>query len=424
MIEIIINFTESVLWVIFQSSFHCFRKGKLKNTVGFIFTTMALMCNIQLADSVVMYSSYTAIVDFIILSFYSKICLNGNWKWKSFSILLYNICLFVCNYLCIVLFLKCFSILPEEIFMKNTKYRFIFLIVTKIVLVSICIVILKCKEKFNILKRVNAMIVMLPIVVVGIISLVVDIFVDYYKSGGQANNILILMFLFCGMFFICFYLLKYTVLEYEQRIQNELMKRQIQNQRELFIQQYENIRKVRRVQHDLKHKLVVVMHLLQEGKTERAKTYLGNFLAELESVGHINYDENIWKNLLLLKQEKTKELSVEWEIDIEEQGLKKIDPIDMCVILGNLLDNAIEAEERIVGDRKILVVIRERDNMIYLKIENCIEMLPSGRDRESTKWDKELHGFGIKCVKEIIEKYGGLFKIDNNRGYYMVEIII
>ena len=424
MIEIIINFTESVLWVIFQSSFHCFGKGKLKNAAGFVFTTMALMCNIQLADSVVIYSPYTVMVDFIILSFYSKICLKGNWKWKSFSILLYNICLFVCNYLCIILFLKCFLIPSEEIFMKNTKWRFILLIVTKIELVTICIVVLKCREKFRVLKRVNAMIVMLPVIGVGIISLVVDIFVDYYNSGGQANNILMLMLLFCILFLMCFYLLKYTVLEYEQRIQNELMQRQIQNQRELFVQQYENIRKVRKVQHDLKHKLVVVMHLLQEEKTEKAKTYLGNFLAELESVGQVNYDENIWKNLLLLKQEKAKALSVEWEIEIEEQGLKKVDPIDMCVILGNLLDNAIEAEERIAGDRKILVVIREKDNMIYLKIENCIELLPGGRNRESTKSDKELHGFGIMCVKEIIEKYGGLFKIDNNRGYYMVEIIM
>jgi len=312
----------------------------------------------------------------------------------------------------------------EEILVKGTRCRWIFLIVTKIVLVVVCTIILEIKKRFYIMKRINAAMVMLPIIGVGIISLMADIFADYYKTGGKVNNILILMSLFCVMFIICFYLLKYTILEYEQRVQNELMQKQIQNQRKLFIQQYENVRKVRKVQHDLKHKLIVVKHLLLEKEIESAENYLGNFLSELEEVGHTNYDENIWKNLLLLKQEKAKKLGINWETDIKENGLKKVDSVDMCVILGNLLDNAIEAQERINGDRKISIIIRERDHMIYLKTENYIDEILNDGNKVSSKQDKELHGFGLLCVKEITEKYGGIFKIENDRLYYTVEVII
>ena len=84
---------------------------------------------------------------------------------------------------------------------------------------------------------------------------------------------------------------------------------------------------------------------------------------------------------------------------------------DLCAILGNLLDNALEAAGKVADpkERKVTLVIRRIHRMLVIKVENTFTEVRKGDDGElkTTKTDGGLHGWGLKSVRVAAEKYEG-----------------
>lgn len=97
---------------------------------------------------------------------------------------------------------------------------------------------------------------------------------------------------------------------------------------------------------------------------------------------------------------------------------------ELCIIFGNLLDNAIEACEKVGGRRWISVKIEMQKKLFFIQIINTMNEIPQkhGKRFLSTKVNKELHGFGLKSVQRIVDEYKGdiLYQIENNK--FIVKI--
>lgn len=81
-------------------------------------------------------------------------------------------------------------------------------------------------------------------------------------------------------------------------------------------------------------------------------------------------------------------------------------------LLGNLLDNAIEACERIKSTEKwVTIRINRRYCLLYIEIENSIEEHPKEKNHRliSCKSEKEVHGYGLKNVRQIVDRYDGTY---------------
>lgn len=99
--------------------------------------------------------------------------------------------------------------------------------------------------------------------------------------------------------------------------------------------------------------------------------------------------------------------------------------VDLCVIIGNLLDNAVEENKKLsVDDRFIRIYIGQKNTQLYLAFTNA-----AGKKKErrgglfgSTKGVD--HGFGLARVESIVKKYGGLFSADSEDGGFTAEILI
>ena len=90
-----------------------------------------------------------------------------------------------------------------------------------------------------------------------------------------------------------------------------------------------------------------------------------------------------------------------------------MDPLDLCSLFCNLIDNAIEASEKITdGDTERFIKISAdcRSGFLILRVENTAQQVPefkNGVCRTSKSTDKELHGLGLKLVRQIVEEYDG-----------------
>lgn len=425
MLDLFINVVDSAMWVLFLLLFHKSKRAKPQMAVGTIASISALVMNIEITGRLAIYSSYTFLIDVAILFLYTLYFLQEKWYWKLFTILLYDICIFSCNFLCIVIFTNVFNIDVNELLMNETGWRWCFLIAAKLMLLFLCAVMLHYKKKLSSLKKRVYLYLALPVLIILIISRLMQVLLYFYSTSGNIVNVIWLMSLISLLFFICFFLLFADVKAREEKVQNEILKQQICIQEQIYGQQYKSLREVRRLQHDLKHSLVVVEQLLIEKDVTGAEAYLRKFLQSLEGVDGFDYGETVWRTLLSIKQDRAKAGGICCEIDIKEKGLKKLDAVDICILLGNLLDNAIEAEEKVQDYRVIKVMIRE-EGLIYVQVKNRIaeEADDSIENLATTKTNAGLHGFGILCVREIVKKYNGTCEFGKAGDWFQADIIL
>lgn len=407
MIDFYVNLLDAVMWVVFLILFHGGRRGKPQLFLGTLVTIVGLVLNIEITGKNVLYSQCTLPLDLIILCLYTFCFLKESWYWKLSTILLYDISNFSCNSCCFSFFTNVLHISSQCLIDPDSKIRWIFLMSSKILLLFVCGEILLCKRKLVKLKKYSWFLLVLSIIDIFIISFVMKIFSFVYDERKEISSVIILMSLVVVLIFLCFYFLFESTKAWDQKLQNEALKNQISMQNEIYEKQIENIREVGRSQHDIKHKLIIVEQLLGKGDYQEAQKYTHNFLKDLEKVEKIDCKSEVWKTLLFMKQNRAQENGIHCLFDIKEHGLAKINIIDLCILLGNLMDNAIEAQEDAEGEREIYFKLREKD-LIYIRVKNRNYKkinLVTGK-LLTTKLNTELHGFGIEIIKEIVNKYG------------------
>ena len=103
-----------------------------------------------------------------------------------------------------------------------------------------------------------------------------------------------------------------------------------------------------------------------------------------------------------------------------------MDGLDLYTLLGNALDNAIEAAEKVPeSERYLSVQIQNKLGMTIVEIRNPIVTVPTIKNGilSTTKKDKESHGYGINSMKEIVKKYDGIFEYKVFDKSFMVRMI-
>ncbi len=99
--------------------------------------------------------------------------------------------------------------------------------------------------------------------------------------------------------------------------------------------------------------------------------------------------------------------------------------VDLCVIIGNLLDNAVEENKKLPEkDRFIRIYIGQKNTQLYLAITNAAGKKQTKRGGLFGSSKGADHGFGLSRVESIVKKYGGQFSADSEDGGFTAEILI
>ena len=165
--------------------------------------------------------------------------------------------------------------------------------------------------------------------------------------------------------------------------------------------------------HDFRNHCGVIKNYLSKDKTSEAIKYLDDLTG-----GGSSYSSEVFTGdetidyLIGSKKSLAKEQSIAFEVNAEFPRNINIKSSDLCAILGNLLDNAIEACSKVKSsdDRKIRLAIRRIGQMLVVKIENTYDSKPVIVDGEykTSKTEVGLHGWGIKSVNTAAAKYDGM----------------
>ncbi len=179
--------------------------------------------------------------------------------------------------------------------------------------------------------------------------------------------------------------------------------------------------------HDLNKHLNVLYQLLESGKTESAKNYIEKISEPMKQLS-----EKIWTGVDIIdiiinsELDKMNRYGIKADINVEFPQKTNLLPNDMCTILANLLDNSIEAIRRLENPEMISFTMRVVNQLLLIKVENrCTDQDTAfSYFPETTKKNKNLHGWGMRSVEEIVKKYNGKMQWKQENGTFEVMILM
>ncbi len=175
--------------------------------------------------------------------------------------------------------------------------------------------------------------------------------------------------------------------------------------------------------HDYKNNIIALTQLAKEGKLEEIKEYLikENQLLN-QKMFYVKTGNSVVDAIINTKQNLAEQKGIVFTVNVSIPEECKVNDIDMASMLGNLIDNAIEACSN-QNNSYIDVTIKEEKQILLIKISNIYKgILPE--QMQSTKKDRLFHGIGIKSVKSIVEKYNGEYNMIHRDNEVVTTILI
>lgn len=260
------------------------------------------------------------------------------------------------------------------------------------------------------------------VTVMKIIGAVINICVySAVKSIGYYNASIIVVILFInvltdtGIVFLNI-VKNYASVSYER----EMLEQEIETCRIL----YDNIKtgqdELRDIRHDIKNRLNMLCYSLDENNIEQARKAIGVLYDNIDASSRIFYCNNLKVNTMLEYKFAGLPDNINVQCDIDIPDNLDMDMGDLGVIIGNLLDNSINAVKKIDGEAYINVVMKYSAESLFITIKNSY--IEDNTIKSAVYYID--HGRGIKNVKRLVDKYRGSYSDTKENGVYTTNLSI
>ncbi len=259
---------------------------------------------------------------------------------------------------------------------------------------------------------------------------VVTIFLIFrFSYDVEKPNMYNLSVLCCfGLFFstiFALYLYEHTAKQAEKIHEQEQYEHHLRTQLKHFDDILITQKQIKKFKHDFENFKIGLSAYLGRNDIAGAKAYLRNLQEKISleksvvETGNTALDSILSTKIAIAE---SKNIIVEKKIQIPENI--SIEPIDMCVIFGNVLDNAIEACERVENGHKLIIInIICKDEVLLCKISNTAQFIDNN-NLETSKEDKNNHGFGLENIKTTLAKYNSNLIIEKFENEFILKFVI
>lgn len=261
---------------------------------------------------------------------------------------------------------------------------------------------------------------LVPIVSIGCIYYMVLTVIEAQRTVTVVASALLVINL------LDFYLYHSLVRFYSDRMEKKLLEQMV----EVYAYQLDAVRasqeKVAALRHDMKHHLIELSAMVNEKENPEMIKYLQDMeqfmLNPKERVATGNQEIDGVLNYLFQRADE-RLAHTEIKISIPEK-LCRAD-FNICVILGNLVDNAIREAEK-SQEKYLRIDIRSKQGILLIFVENSYsgKIVRSGNAFRTTQTDSAIHGLGLKNVKKIVQADGGEMHIDYDDNRFKVQVLL
>ena len=207
------------------------------------------------------------------------------------------------------------------------------------------------------------------------------------------------------------------------RMENEMSRQFMEYQKKYYSELIVRDEEMRRFRHDFNKHIVALGILSKQGDLEGVRKYLEALDKKREDMEIVKTGNPIADYFLYAMISDLMEAGVfEYNISGKFPPILNMSDIDLCVLLGNALDNAKEALLKTDGERKFGFLVMSKGKKIEIEITNsCNE---SGLPFDTSKKDARNHGYGLLNMQSVVHKYDGDMKCDYQKGRFTLKVRI
>ncbi|KAI4447694.1 hypothetical protein C823_002213 [Eubacterium plexicaudatum ASF492] len=203
-----------------------------------------------------------------------------------------------------------------------------------------------------------------------------------------------------------------------------ILEKQAYMQYEYYLMQEQKYNATVHILHDVDKHVKSIENLCVNGENGEAAEYVKEIRNMLEPLIPVKYTGNPILDILFTdKATISREKKIKFDIKVDNINMDFLEAIDATTIFGNLIDNAIEAAEKVNGDRYIQIGISPYQEMVLVRIENTSLPLKWKNGVPVSEKGKN-HGIGLLNVKRSIEKYDGDISFQQKSGIVTVDLLL
>lgn len=393
-------------------------KHSVRRLAKILFFVLVCISNIFIKIPVT--TAFTSILIFYAISLFFK----NNIKKKTLIVFSYMILVLISELIAVAIMLLGNASVKELLADANMQ-RMLGTVISKIILLCLIKIVSIFSNKSEREMYLNYWLALLTIPAVNLFLLMIitAFLYDINKAISVPIMITVISVIYTTM--LSFYLFDKII---GLSGDNQLLGEQIHNQADYSKFEAEQAENIKSIKHDFINHLQVLYKTLYYNETQNAKQYLIdlNVIKDVEdnsvNTGNISLDTVLSSKIHIAEN---KGIKVSVNIIVPEN--LPMDSVDECIIFGNLLDNAIEACDKINNrEKKIDISVKYNGKYLLCNIENpTADKVKYGKNSlVTTKSNKNEHGIGTKNINRIVKKYNGTIKYFVKDENFNIELML
>ncbi len=412
----LINVIPEILIIILF--YHRIFQRKYKSKVPYIAVYTAAFSILSLVSLFISLPSIQITATFVILILSAEILYNGSNIVKIFASIYYIMLIFISESLFIgVLMLMDFGN-PIRL-LESGIGRVLGMIGTKVF--DFWIVVYSCRIYKSKVKSLPLkywiLILMMPFLSAVIINLVF--------TANENDKSMMSSYMICigGLLYLNLSVFNYFE-SYDKQIRLAALEKISEKENENYQAIAGSYEEIRNIKHDLKNQVSLLNDLIKKEDYTTAQRHMKQLYSFVESAASICYTGNsAVDSIINLNGDYAKSKAIRFMTKINV-GEIHFDTVGMCRILGNALDNAIEACERIDAKEKcICLMMNQSKNKLIIEINNTSPAVDIN-NLTTSKANKIIHGIGLKSIKQAVNSMNGHISYSYENGFFTMKIML
>ncbi len=210
------------------------------------------------------------------------------------------------------------------------------------------------------------------------------------------------------------------------QMDKKLLKQQNQYYDRQFRIMKDSLQALKEMKHDWKNHLSALHSLIQNGEIDKSLLHISEMLQISSQSGQARTGNIIIDSILNFKLQEASRNNIEITLDINVPENMNVPSFDMTVLVGNLIDNALEAVLKLEENRFIHIKMAYDKSRFLCYITNPFTgaIKKEGPHIVTTKDDRGNHGIGFESVKSVLKKYDGTLEIEHDNNIFSVLLMI
>ncbi len=422
--EIFVNIIEEFIILLFLSAyFGCKYDGK-KKYAAFAAGMAISVGTITLLDNVSAFGVENFLGLFLILIYFSYSCifLKGDVYTKIFI---------SCFTDCVVVSIADLSsVIVSFLFNKNipqlsilSAERIILIVMTKLLLICVCVFLYRHKIS-NVVKEKNIIVlIIMPILTEILFAGITPI---YLKYGDLKEEMVALEASIVVLIMLMYYM--FVQINHDAKLKTDyaVLSQKYESDKAHAGELKELYEKTCGIKHDLNIYFYTAMTYL-ENDVEKAKEYMNSVMNEKikDDIRYIETDNEYFDAIVNTKLAVCHKKGILAQVRVMNNTLSKLSDEEIGIIFGNLLDNAIKAADE-SKEKTIELDVKKQSVYVSIIAQNSIDgsVLDANGDLNTTKSDKQSHGFGVKNIRRIVRDHDGIIDYFEEDNRFFCHILV